>query len=188
MITPILFWIITFSVDMSMRKIWGRYELASTINATIISATAIACLELYFWNLSIDNTIYVMKIWIVWYFVFDIFISSKEFILHHVAALLLIFSDYGDLRFFSICILLTEIPVPFINYGLYALHTKTALSTQFTNIGITLFAVTRLLILPLAVIANIRELYFNKLLLISVLVLIYLNFYWAVKIHKKTRN
>ena len=171
--------------DRAQRIYWGRLEVASTLNAVIISigGVLIAIKHYYGYDISID--IHILRFIPVGYYLVDCIYTTPIFILHHIAvfALVLLAPATPSL---SIAVFLMEIPIGPLNIVLWMRSYTPSIQIGGLEIFvISTFFVTRVVLFPIALLWNLGVIVGHQaaLLLVPVFACITtLNLYWFAKL------
>jgi hypothetical protein len=185
MIAFIAIWIAIHVADRLLQRYIGRFELASTVNATVMTAAAVVQLVT---GAEWHPTVAALKWFPVTYYITDLPMCNLTMRVHHMAAVV-IFVLTPDQPLFVAVMMLCELPIPFLNIALWRESRGRRVGFPLAMTVLVSYALTRLIIFPAAIVWNFAFLACIHALLPAPYILVaVMSAWWFLRLVNRARN
>lgn len=144
-------------IDKLLRPHTGRFEMASTINAGVLTVGGLYTLSQIIQNKPSQHIINWVKYSGLAYYMFDTPTARPELVFHHLLYFAMIYYT-PDMPLFTASAFLLDLPITLLNVVLYLRSRKIPVPLWMKIILITSYFITRLVIFPVSLVHHWKQL------------------------------
>lgn len=150
-------WTTLTIIDRYLRPKIGRLEIASTVNAAVLTGGGFIALHKLLRGVDSQPTLNWVKYSGVIYYLLDCLTARPEMIFHHLLYFIMVYYQ-PDMPAFSISAFLLDLPITFLNIAMYMRSKNIPLPMWLKIVILTTYALTRLIIFPTSIVYNWKAL------------------------------
>lgn len=146
----VIVWTLITLVDRYLRPKIGRLEIASTINAGILTGGGFYGLYQLIKGHDAQPTVNWVKYSGLIYYLLDCLTARPEMVFHHLLYFAMVYYQ-PDMPGFSISAFLLDVPITFLNVAMYLMSKKLPVPLWMKIIIVVTYFITRLVIFPISI-------------------------------------